>query len=212
MINEAVQYIDENLTEDLRLVDIAKMVGYSPRHLHELFKKQTGKPIMTYIREARIKKAASEMTSGKRLYDIAVDYGFDTQAGFYKAFDAIIGCSPSDYASHEIRGIRHQNIELVNNIIIGDDFMENVIIRKVRQSDAKDLWENIFSRNTPAEVEERIASNIENMKTGDYVNMVAEFDGVVVGNMLLQRETHPLVVSISLQRLNLIVATFGKSV
>lgn len=75
-ISEVVRYVEENLTEDLRLVDIAKMVGYSPWHLYDLFKKQTGKPIMTYIRELRIKKAASEMTSGRRLFDIAVEYGF----------------------------------------------------------------------------------------------------------------------------------------
>lgn len=191
-INEAVQYIDENLTEDLRLVDIAKMVGYSPWHLYELFKKHTGKPIMTYIREARIKKAASEMVSGRRLFDIAVDYGFDTQAGFYKAFDTVIGCSPSDYASHELRGIRHENTELINNIRIGDDFLKNIIIREVKQTDAKDLWENIFSRNTPEEVEERIANNIIKMKSGSCIQFVAEVDGVVIGNMKLDKEEFAL--------------------
>lgn len=191
-ISEVVEYINEHLTDELRIVDIAKLAGYSSWHMYELFKKYTGKPIMTYIREQRIRNASLEMTEGRRLFDIAMDYGFETQAGFYKAFSAIIGCPPSEYENHELRSKRHENTELINNIHIGDDFMENVVIRTVKQSDSKDLWENIFSRNTPAEVEERIAGNIEKMKTGEYIHFVAEVDGVVIGNMLLSRETHPL--------------------
>lgn len=191
-IREVLRYIDKNLTDDLRLVDIAKMVGYSPWHLYELYKKHTGKPIMTHIREMRIKKAAVEITSGRRLYDIAMDYGFETQAGFYKAFHTVIGCSPSDYARHELRAARRQNTELVNGIRIGDDFLKNVIIREAKQTDAKDLWENIFSRNTPAEVEERIANNIIKMKSGNCIQYVAEVDGVVIGNILLEKEEFAL--------------------
>jgi AraC-like DNA-binding protein/predicted N-acetyltransferase YhbS len=191
-INEVVFYIDEHLTDDLRLVDIAKLAGYSPWHLYELFKILTGKPIMSYIRERKIRCASQETVSGRRLYDIAMDYGFETQAGFYKAFNSVIGCPPSEYKSHELRGVHRQNTELINNINMGVDFMENVIIREVRQTDAKDLWENIFSRNTPQEVEERIAGNLVKMKSGDYIHFVAEVDGVVIGNMSFNKETHPL--------------------
>lgn len=191
-INEVVRYINEHLTDELRLVDIAKLAGYSSWHLYDLFKECTGKPIMNYIREQRIRNASSEMANGRRLFDIALDYGFETQAGFYKAFNTIIGCPPSEYKSHELRSKCHQNTDLINNIYIGDDFMENVVIRVVKQSDAKDLWENIFSRNTPAEVEERIVGNLERMKTGEYIHFVAEVDGVVIGNMLFERDAHPL--------------------
>ena len=31
--------------------------------------------------------------------------------------------------------------------------MDEIMIRKVEQKDARSIWENIFSRNTPEEVE-----------------------------------------------------------
>lgn len=187
-----VLYINEHLMDNLRLIDIARVAGYSPWHLCELFKNHTGKPIMKYIREEKIKSASKETTSNRRLYDIAMDYGFETQAGFYKAFNAVIGCTPLEYKNHELRGINNKNIELINKIILGADIMENVIIREVKQTDAKDLWENIYSRNTPEEVEERVANSIRKMQSGEGIHLVAEVDGVVIGNMLLKRETHPL--------------------
>ncbi|MFT3951621.1 MAG: GNAT family N-acetyltransferase [Oscillospiraceae bacterium] len=191
-VSEVVAYINAHLTDELQLVDTAKLAGYSPWHLCEQFKKSTGKSIMTYIREKRIQNALSEIMSDRRLFDIALEYGFETQAGFYKAFHAIVGCSPLAYKNHELRGKRRENTDLVNHIIIGGDFMEHVIIRTLKQTDAKDLWENIFSRNTPAEVEARIANNLEQMKKGEQVCYVAEADGVVIGNISLIRESHAL--------------------
>lgn len=191
-INDVVKYINENLMDELRLANIAKLAGYSSGHLSELFKKHTGKSIMFYIRDRRMEAALSEMRKGRRILDIACDYGFETQAGFYKAFNTIIGCAPSEYKSHELRGKYRKNIYSTEHAYIGDDFMKNVVIRPVKQNDAKELWENIFSRNTPAEVEERIAGNLERMKNGEYIHYVAEVEGAVIGNMLFIRDAHPL--------------------
>lgn len=44
--------------------------------------------------------------------------------------------------------------------------MDEIMIRKVEQKDARSIWENIFSRNTPEEVEQRIAESIADMETG----------------------------------------------
>jgi tetratricopeptide (TPR) repeat protein len=58
---------------------------------------------MEYIRRKKIYAAALELTSGRNIYDIALDYGYETSTGFYKAFQSVFGCSPSDYKNNILR-------------------------------------------------------------------------------------------------------------
>jgi len=63
----------------------------------------------------------------------------------------------------------------------------DIIIRLVQPSDAAMLHDNCFVMNTLEEVEERIKSNLESYAAGEMIHLVAEVDGVVVGNALLLR-------------------------
>lgn len=55
---------------------------------------------MEYVRNRRLLYAATELATGKRIIDIALDYGFETHSGFSKAFRRYFGCSPETYSSH----------------------------------------------------------------------------------------------------------------
>jgi tetratricopeptide (TPR) repeat protein len=55
---------------------------------------------MEYIRRRKLSAAADELRSGRKLLDIALDYGYETHAGFYKAFQYIFGCSPSGFKNN----------------------------------------------------------------------------------------------------------------
>jgi AraC family transcriptional regulator len=52
---------------------------------------------MEYVRKRRLAFAASALNSGRRIIDIAVDYGFETHSGFTKAFRRYFGSSPEKY-------------------------------------------------------------------------------------------------------------------
>ncbi len=152
-----------------------------------------------------------------------MDYGFETQAGFYKAFQKTFNCSPNEFKNHEIRGILKHNTPELSKISkeIGDNDRENLIIRQIQQSDAKDVWENIFSRNTPAEVEERIANSLQKIAVGTQIQLVAVVDAHVIGIMILSKEEHPLrqhsaqlgdvVVNPAFQRLGIAKRLFEES-
>ena len=98
--NQIVQYIDANIKDDITLAQIADTVGYSPHHVYKIFRVYSPYPIMEYIRRKKLYFAANEMYTGRKLYDIALDYGYETPAGFYKAFKSIFGCSPSKYKNN----------------------------------------------------------------------------------------------------------------
>ena len=95
--NQIIIYIDAHIKENIAASDIADITGYSVHHIYKLFRVYSPYPIMEYIRRKRLYFAANELYTGRKLLEIALDYGFDTPAGFYKAFKSVFGCSPSDY-------------------------------------------------------------------------------------------------------------------
>lgn len=192
-LQRVIAYIDGHLKDDLSIAALADIAGYSPWHLYHLFIGCTGTPVMEYIRVRRLQSALDELAHGRRLYDIAVDYGFATQAGFYKAFQRHFGCSPSRYRIHKQRQINKQIDPVLLNVARGGENMQDrVIIRIVQEGDAEDLWENIFSRNTLNEVKDRIANYLQVYAAEKTVPLVAEVDGHVIGVMCVTFDQHPL--------------------
>ena len=126
------------------------------------------------------------------MYDVAVDYGFDTQAGFYKAFLQCIGCTPSEFQSHhKLRKLKQVGTKLFS---VREELeeMNEIEIRKMMLSDAKSLWENIFSGNTPEEVKERVRKNIADMDAGNCIALVASVDENIIGTALIKKSQHIL--------------------
>lgn len=68
---------------------------------------------------------------------------------------------------------------------------DQVTIRIMRESDAEDLWENIYSRNTLIEVRNRITGYLQECAADHAVPMVAEVDGHVVGVTYLKFHDTP---------------------
>jgi len=190
-----IEYIDANLKEEISIAALADMAGYSPWHFYRVFGESTGKPVMEYIRTQRLRAALDELTQGRKMCDIAVDYGFATQAGFCKAFQRQFGCSPTEYKEHEMRNIKREfPAELVaaaEGTKEGGNMSEKLIIRLFREDDADDLWENIYSRNTPKEVKQRIASYLKAYAEGKAVPLAAEVDGHVIGTTYMKFNEHP---------------------
>ena len=191
-VNELLAYIEQNIKEDISLVDLVQVVHYSPRQIYYILKEATGMPVMSYIRYRRLINAAVEIAQGRKLIDVAVDYGFETQAGFYKAFLLQIGCSPKEYQYHEQLHLVHKNYPSIEKLAMEESIMDEIRIRKVKQSDARSIWENIFSRNTPEEVEQRIAESITEMEAGRRIHLVAVLEDNVIGNIVFMKEQHVL--------------------
>ena len=190
--NKLLEYIEENIKEKITLVELSELIHYSPRQVYYMIKKETGMPVMNYIRYRRLLRAAGEIAQGRKLFDVAVDYGFETQAGFYKAFLLQIGCSPKEYQYHEQLHYARKNHPAVEKIMMEGIIMDDIIVRKVEQRDARSIWENIFSRNMPEEVEQRIAESINDMESGRKVQLVASIEDNIIGNISLVKEQHIL--------------------
>ncbi|MDR1301381.1 MAG: AraC family transcriptional regulator [Treponema sp.] len=95
-----VRYIDAHIKEKLNVEKLAARAGFSPYHFCRVFQWEVGYSLMEYVRTRRLFYAASELASGKRIVDIALDYGFETHSGFSKAFRRYFDCSPEKYRAH----------------------------------------------------------------------------------------------------------------
>lgn len=96
-IQSTMDYMEQNLKTELHLRELSEMAGYSYFHYCQLFQRATGMSVMHYLVCRRLKHAIYEISKGAKNLDVALEYGFDTYAGFYKAFYREYGCSPSEY-------------------------------------------------------------------------------------------------------------------
>jgi len=97
IIQKSLDYIEENLQAEITAAELAEMAGFSLFHYYRLFQQATGLPVMQYILRRRLLHGVYAMKQGSTKLDAALLYGFDTYAGFYKAFCREFGSTPSEF-------------------------------------------------------------------------------------------------------------------
>lgn len=101
-IRNAINYIENHITEDLDFETIAKEGFSSPSHFQRVFSILCGCTLGEYIRSRRLSLAGAELAGGKeKIIDIAGKYGYDTPESFAKAFQKFHGAAPSLVRSGE---------------------------------------------------------------------------------------------------------------
>lgn len=84
---------------------LASLCGIGNRHLMRAFKHSTGRTIMAYVEEARLKQAVRLLAeTDLPLSDIARGLGFSAQSGFSHAFRRAIGEPPSAFRRRQRQG------------------------------------------------------------------------------------------------------------
>lgn len=95
-IQKAIQYIEDNLTEELNIDDIAAKAYVSSFHFQRIFSSLCGFTAGEYIRSRRLTAAAQELSrSDAKIIDIALKYGYESHDSFTRAFTKFHGVSPS---------------------------------------------------------------------------------------------------------------------
>jgi len=97
LIQDSIDYIEDNLTCEISAQELSERVGFSLFHYYRLFQTAVGLPVMQYILRRRLLYAIYEISCGSKMIDVELRYGFETHAGFYKAFVREIGCTPAQY-------------------------------------------------------------------------------------------------------------------
>lgn len=100
-LNDAMSYVEENLTGEITLEGAARRAACSAYHFQRMFPYMTGISFSEYVRRRRMTAAAMELAEGARVIDTAVRYGYDSPTAFNRAFQSVHGLPPS---AAQVRG------------------------------------------------------------------------------------------------------------
>ena len=90
-----IDYIDDNIGNEINATMIADVVGYSAYHFSRVFTRTIGTSVMSYVTWRKLQYALYDLSCGKKVVDVAMNYGFETHGGFTKAFVHWFGFPPS---------------------------------------------------------------------------------------------------------------------
>ncbi len=98
-INNAILYIENNLSEKLLLHDIAEKAYFSPFHFHRIFSLVVGETVNNFIIRKRIEKAAGFLMHQKEIpiTEISAVLGFASLSSFSRTFKKFYGVSPIEF-------------------------------------------------------------------------------------------------------------------
>jgi AraC family transcriptional regulator len=96
-MTEVVDYIEDHITEDMDMNDMAKIVCCGVYQFGRIFSYVVGVSLSEYIRRRRLSLAAVELQSGNvRVIDVALKYGYDSPDAFTRAFSALHQVTPKE--------------------------------------------------------------------------------------------------------------------
>lgn len=103
-IQRAVDYIEDHLTDELLIESIAREAGISMWHFQNVFKATVGETVKNYLRSRRLTKAMMDLsTTDKRILDLALEAGFESQESFTRAFKQAFNRTPGECRAQGVK-------------------------------------------------------------------------------------------------------------
>jgi len=97
-LEQAREYLQTHLYEEVKLTDLAKVSGLSPHHFVRSFKKQFGLAPHAYQIQHRLIKGKALLKQGLSVAQSSIELGFHDQSHFHRHFKKVLGVTPGNYA------------------------------------------------------------------------------------------------------------------
>jgi len=94
-LNATINYIEQNLTDEIEYEQLAKLAGCSSFHYQRMFAYMAGVPLSEYVRRRRMTLAAVDLQRGEKVIDVALKYGYSSPTSFNRAFRGVHNVAPS---------------------------------------------------------------------------------------------------------------------
>ena len=97
-LQRVLDYIEASLRVDIRLEELAAQACLSPYHFSRLFREATGLSPHRYVIDRRVQAARHELARANlSLVEIALEFGFGSQANFTRVFRKATSLTPGQY-------------------------------------------------------------------------------------------------------------------
>lgn len=151
IINKAIDFIFDNIDNEITVDDVAKHCSYSKSHLMRMFKEHTDEALYQFIKRTRIERCAWKLKveKDKSITEIGVDYGYSS-SNFATAFKKHLNITPADFrnVSEQLaeqssfsRGISIKELENTENLITIEELDRFFVMYERKKGNYNDLPE-----------------------------------------------------------------------
>ncbi len=98
-IKKCFLYINEHLEEKLTVKSLAEICGVSPDYLSQIFKRETGDNLSSYVLTKKLEYAKELISKGMKNREISETLNFSSPAYFVTAFKNKYRITPTEYKS-----------------------------------------------------------------------------------------------------------------
>jgi len=142
-INRVLDYIENNLDQDLSLDHLADIATFSRFHFHRIFRAMVGETLNQFIQRIRLEKAAAQLILNpkKSITEVAFDCGFSGSATFARAFREMFQMSASAWRSQgrlQEGKIRKTNGKIGKDAIAFSSYIDSETQNPVWRSEMED--------------------------------------------------------------------------
>lgn len=133
LIQEAINYMEEHLLEDINYEDVSRQIGMSSYNFHRTFSLMANMTANAYIRNRRLSLAGQDLQmTDISVLDAALKYGYETPESFSKAFSRFHGVTPKQAKMKGSRLCLFQPL-MIKVVLEGGTIMDYRIERREQQ-------------------------------------------------------------------------------
>ncbi|MCP5076681.1 MAG: AraC family transcriptional regulator [Psychromonas sp.] len=117
-VKKLADLIESTLPRVYSMDELSLHIGVSKAHMQRQFKLATGLSIGHYLRNRRLSRAAIDIaTTDKRIIDVAMDYDFESQEAFGRAFRKLLGITPKNLKNQPALANNLSTLPLTNKYL-----------------------------------------------------------------------------------------------
>lgn len=129
-LQNAIDYIENHLTENIDCCDVAGHAGFSSFYFQKIFNVLCDCSLGEYIRNRRLTLAGAELNAtNARVIDVAMKYGYESPESFTRAFVKFHGITPSQAKKNDsvLKSFSRLSVEIN---LKGGSIMNYKIVKK----------------------------------------------------------------------------------
>ncbi|WP_190614106.1 diguanylate cyclase domain-containing protein [Tepiditoga spiralis] len=131
-IQKSLNYIEENLYEDIKIDKVAEEAFMSVSLFYKLFSKIIGTTLKDYIRKRRLSLSKKDLIETKQsILEIALKYQYETYESYSRSFKKLFGISPKKYRESTKNVDEYNVFQKINLIYGGVNMNEEKIKEKI---------------------------------------------------------------------------------
>ena len=175
-LQKAIDYIEDNLKNNINFEMVANEVGMSAFYFHRIFSAIIGVSPTTYIRNRRLTLAAQEISkNNENILDIALKYGFESHEAFSRAFKSFHGVVPklAKVNGNELKNYSKVDIDCEFNSIASnkvlnyriedkDNFIVAAVFRNFnldKKNEIPEFWKEVKKDGTLQKLSDNYTKN-----------------------------------------------------